>query len=91
MVVIIYVIIVYDVGVKRVNKVKMFLRQYLTWVQNSVFEGELTDSEIRLVENSMKELIEKSSDHVVVYILKDRKYICRDEFGTPKLDVTNVL
>lgn len=91
MVVNIYVIIVYDVGVKRVNKVKMFLRQYLSWIQNSVFEGELTDSELRSVEKSLKEMIHKASDHVVVYVLKDWKYVNRDEFGTPKLDTTNVI
>ncbi len=38
-----YVIIVYDAGVKHLNKVRIFLKQYLDWVQNSVFEGELTN------------------------------------------------
>ena len=32
-----YVIVVYDVGVKRVGKVCKYLRQHLNWVQNSVF------------------------------------------------------
>lgn len=31
-----YVVMVYDVGVERVG------RRYLTWVQNSVLEGELS-------------------------------------------------
>ena len=34
--------IVYDIKVERVNKVKSFLRQHLFWIQNSVFEGEVT-------------------------------------------------
>ena len=33
-----YVVIAYDVNVERVNKVKKFLRKYLNWVQNSLFE-----------------------------------------------------
>ena len=37
-----YVILVYDINVDRVDKVRKFLRQSLIWVQNSVFEGELT-------------------------------------------------
>ena len=51
MVVILYVIIVYDVGVERVNKVRIYLKQYLNWVQNSVLEGELTEPEYMKVMN----------------------------------------
>ena len=44
-----YVIIVYDIKAERVNKVKSFLRQYLFWIQNSVFEGEASESEFMMV------------------------------------------
>ena len=47
-----YVIIVYDINVDRVNKVKSFLRQYLFWIQNSVFEGELLNREVLGIEKS---------------------------------------
>jgi CRISPR-associated protein Cas2 len=90
-VVVIYVIIVYDIAVERVNKVKIFLRQYLKWIQNSVFEGELTESELRYVERSLKKIINERSDHVVAYVLSDKKFLNRDEFGIPKLDVSNVI
>ena len=36
-----YVIIVYDVGEKRVGKMLKLCRQYLCWIQNSVLEGSL--------------------------------------------------
>lgn len=49
-----YVIIVYDINVDRVNKVKSFLRQYLFWIQNSVFEGEVTESEFKIIYNGLK-------------------------------------
>ncbi len=55
-----YVIVVYDVNVGRVNKVCKFLRMYLNWVQNSVFEGELTESELVKVEAGLKEIIDKN-------------------------------
>lgn len=48
-----YVVIVYDVGVDRVNKVRTFLRQYMNWVQNSVFEGELTKAELLKVKSTL--------------------------------------
>jgi CRISPR-associated protein Cas2 len=36
------VIITYDVNILRVNSVRQLLKQYLSWIQNSVFEGELS-------------------------------------------------
>ena len=41
-----YVIIVYDVGEKRVGKMLKLCRQYLCWIQNSVLEGELSDAKL---------------------------------------------
>ncbi len=87
----IFVIIVYDIGIKRVNKMKALLRQYLKWIQNSVFEGDLTESEFREVTTIIENIIEKSHDHLVVYILNDVKYLNRREFGTPKLDSSNII
>lgn len=84
-------IVVYDVGVKRVNKLKASLRQYLNWVQNSVFEGELTESEFRSVGKLIEELILKSHDHIVIYSLNDGKYLKRMEYGTPKLDNSTII
>ena len=43
-----YVILVYDFGEKRVAKILKLCRKYLNWIQNSVFEGEI--SEVRLHE-----------------------------------------
>jgi CRISPR-associated protein Cas2 len=43
-----YVILVYDVGEKRVGKMLKLCRRYLNWIQNSVFEGEI--SEVKLKE-----------------------------------------
>ena len=39
-----HVVIVYDVSTERVARVCKSLRRHLTWVQNSVFEGEVTKS-----------------------------------------------
>lgn len=43
-----YVILVYDFGERRVAKMLKLCRKYLNWIQNSVFEGEI--SEVRLKE-----------------------------------------
>jgi CRISPR-associated endonuclease Cas2 len=58
-----YVIIVYDVEVKRVTRVLNFLRKYLHWVQNSVFEGELKEGKFKEVQIGLKKRIWFESHH----------------------------
>lgn len=86
-----YVIIVYDVAVERVNKVRIYLKQYLNWVQNSVLEGELTESEYLKIMNGLKDVIDESHDNVICYKSKDRKYLAIDEIGTKKAEITNII
>ncbi|MDO5852265.1 MAG: CRISPR-associated endonuclease Cas2 [Methanobacteriaceae archaeon] len=62
-----YVLIVYDIKVNRVNKVKAFLRQHLYWVQNSVFEGELSKSQYQKVNSGLKKIIKKDEDSIIIY------------------------
>ena len=90
-VVILYVIIVYDVGVERVNKVRVYLKQYLNWVQNSVLEGELTEAEYMKVMNGLRDVIDESLDNVICYKTKDRKYLAIDEIGTKKAEITTII
>ena len=54
-----YVILIYDVAEKRVDKMLKLCRQYLCWIQNSVFEGELSEIKLRELQNKIHSLIEK--------------------------------
>ncbi|MDX1905292.1 MAG: CRISPR-associated endonuclease Cas2, partial [Thermonemataceae bacterium] len=42
-----YVILIYDCGEKRVTKMLKLCRQYLHWIQNSVFEGEISEVKLK--------------------------------------------
>jgi CRISPR-associated protein Cas2 len=86
-----YAIVVYDVGEKRVNKVKKILRMYMTWIQNSVFEGEITEAELMEIKRKLKDVIEKDSDAVHFYILKSEKYLRKDTLGTPKAEPEKII
>lgn len=86
-----YVIIVYDVGVERVNKIKKFLRTWLNWVQNSVFEGELTESEFIKVQQGIKNIVDKEFDSVIIFKLRDRKFIDRKVIGVDKNIQSDIL
>jgi CRISPR-associated protein Cas2 len=90
-VVILYVIIVYDVGVERVNKVRIYLKQYLNWVQNSVLEGELTEPEYLKIMKGLRDVIDESQDNVICYKSRDKKYLAIDELGTKKAEITTII
>ena len=86
-----YVIVVYDVNVQRVNKVCQFLRMFLHWVQNSVFEGELTEGELMRVEIGLKEIINENEDSITIYIFPNEKVLERRFIGIRKNEPTFVL
>ncbi len=88
---IVFVIIVYDVNVSRVNEIRKFLRQYLDWVQNSVFQGDLTRSEFEYVKSKIKEIIDENEDSVRIYILRSEKYIKIEQIGLEKSDLQNIV
>jgi len=81
-----YVIIVYDVSVKRVAKVCQFLRQYLNWIQNSVFEGELTESELFRIKEKLKEILDLNEDSVVIYSFTSSKVLEKEHIGVKKAE-----
>jgi CRISPR-associated protein Cas2 len=86
----VYVILVYDVAVDRVNKVLKICRMYLTWVQNSVFEGELVDADLIRLKRKLSDVIDESVDSVTFYIIS-RKYDDKIVLGRVKGEPTVVL
>ena len=78
-----YLIIVYDINTKRVNKVKSCLRTYLYWIQNSVFEGEITKSQYQTITTELKNLIDTTQDSIIIYEIPE-KYLNREIIGVEK-------
>lgn len=87
-----YVILVYDIGEKRVGKMLKLCRKYLSWIQNSVFEGEI--SEVKL-----KELLKKASiimepeesDSIIVFKTRNEKWLDKEIIGNEKSSTSNFL
>ncbi|HQO06401.1 MAG TPA: CRISPR-associated endonuclease Cas2, partial [Fervidobacterium sp.] len=65
-----YVIMAYDVNEKRVVKVLKKARQYLTWVQNSLLEGEITTSKLEILKQEIKKIIDEEEDSVTWYVFE---------------------
>lgn len=90
MVVAVYVILVYDVEQERVAKVCKFLRRYLHWVQNSVFEGEITEAKLERVKSGLKKLIDDEKDSIYLYKVRDEKWIDKEILGQ-ELNLTDTI
>ncbi len=81
-----YVILIYDIGEERVNKVLKIARRYLTWVQNSVLEGEISEADLLRLKEELEDVIDKGYDSVIFFILK-AKYYKKITLGITKGDI----
>ena len=79
-----FIILVYDVGEKRVAKVLKICRKYLNWVQNSVLEGEISTANFKKLKLELKRAINEDEDSVIFYILRSTKYSDRQTMGIKK-------
>lgn len=86
-----YVIVVYDVGEKRVGKMLKLCRQYLCWVQNSVFEGELSEVTLKELKLKMEGLIEQSEDSVILFTNKIGYNMDKQILGKERMSTDNFL
>jgi CRISPR-associated protein Cas2 len=83
-----YVIVVYDVDEERVSKINRLLKSYLIWIQNSVFEGIITDKLLEEMLSRVKKIM-RGDDSFIVYKLKTKSLIERQVFG--KRVETNII
>ncbi len=80
-----FVILYYDVNRKRCNKMLKTCRKYLQWVQNSVFEGEISEANYEKMVYEIKKIIKKDEgDSVIVYKFKMMYYSERNVYGCDK-------
>lgn len=86
-----YLIITYDVGEKRINKVRKILRKYFIWVQNSVFEGETTEGKFTKCKHELEEVISKEEDSIYFYSVENRLNYQKTVIGVEKDMTSNII
>jgi CRISPR-associated protein Cas2 len=86
-----YVIAVYDVGEKRVVKMLKLLRRYLNWIQNSVFEGELSEVQLTELIYESKKIMIKSDDSLIIFSSREQKWLTKQIIGKEKNSLDNFL
>lgn len=86
-----YIILAYDVGEERVGRVCKYLKRFLPRVQNSVFEGELSDAKLERMKVGLMKLLQPPSDAVLLWVLRDARWADRQVLGAEKLPVSTFL
>jgi len=86
-----YVILVYDCGEKRVVKMLKLCRRYLNWIQNSVFEGEITEVKLKELKQKAKKIMNEEEDSVIIFKSREERWLDKEVIGVDKNDLDNFL
>ncbi|HVT84432.1 MAG TPA: CRISPR-associated endonuclease Cas2 [Chitinophagaceae bacterium] len=86
-----YIILVYDIEEKRVAKMLKLCRRYLNWIQNSVFEGELTEVKLKELLAAAKKKIDTEKDSIIIFKSREQKWLEKEVIGKEKNDLDNLL
>ncbi len=81
-----YVVLVYDInqnnqGQKRWSHVFKICKKYLSHIQNSVFEGEISKVQLTKLQQELKPYIDKQLDSVIIFKSRQEKWLDKEFWG----------
>lgn len=81
-----YVILVYDIvtdeqGKKNLPNVFKICKKYLVHIQNSVFEGNISVSNIAALKTELKPYVRKDKDSVILFTARDERWLKKEFVG----------
>ena len=90
-----YIVLVYDVsqeenGARRWSRIFKICKKYLTHIQNSVFQGELSKGQLAQLQKELKEYIDKELDSVIIFKSRQEKWLDKEFWGR-KDDLTSFI
>ena len=87
-----YVILVYDIGEKRVGKMLKLCRKYLNWIQNSVFEGNISEVKLKeLILSAEKIMKKEEEDSLIIFSGRTEKFLDKHIIGKERSSTDNFL
>lgn len=81
-----YVILVYDIvtdeqGKKNLPNIFKICKKYLVHIQNSVFEGNISVSNIHALKTELKSYVRKEKDSVILFTARDERWLKKEFIG----------
>ncbi|MBG0782214.1 MAG: CRISPR-associated endonuclease Cas2 [Bacteroidales bacterium] len=86
-----YVILVYDIGQKRVGKMLKLCRKYLNWIQNSVFEGEISEVKLKELIAKTRSIMDKDYDSLIIFKSRQEKWLEKQIVGKEKSSLDQII
>jgi len=86
-----YVIAMYDVGQKRVGKMLKLCRRYLNWIQNSVFEGEITEVKLLELKHQAMLIMDEDTDSLIIFKTRQEKWLDKEIVGHERQNLDTFL
>lgn len=84
-------ILMYDVGEKRVGKMLKLCRRYLSWIQNSVFEGEISEVKLKELVLHAKVLMDEEVDSLIIFKSRDERWLDKQIVGRERSSLDQIL
>ncbi len=81
-----YCILIYDIemnegGAKAARNVFKTCKKYMTHIQKSVFEGELTELQCMKLNGELAKHIRKDSDSVIIFKSRNERWLDKEFWG----------
>ena len=70
-------------GEKRVGKMLRLCRKYLSWIQNSVFEGEISKGQLLALKASAKKMM-KDEDSLIIFSSRNERWLNKEIIGNER-------
>lgn len=66
-------------------------RKYLNWIQNSVFEGEITPVKLKELKLKAKVIMDIDTDSFIVFESREARWLEKDIIGKERSSLDNFL
>lgn len=66
-------------------------RRYLNWIQNSVFEGELSHVQLKELIYIAKQIMDEEKDSIIIFKTRQEKWLEKTIIGIEKNALDNLL
>ena len=79
-----FVILSYDVQEVRCAKIAKIAKKYLNYMQRSLYQGYLTEKQLKRLQEELFPRIDPENDSVIIYSLRSDSDVCIEKIGAVK-------
>jgi len=76
-----YIILVYDMKQQRVGRMLKLCRRYLHWIQNSVFEGEISEVKLAELVAKARTIMDEDEDSLILFKSRTQQWLEKQVVG----------